>query len=143
MNDESLEQTESQLGTLCPRGAPRDLRAAILTDVQRELHASRWDRRLARVAAVLLFVGVGLNAGIVLHSSRDTGQALTLANGNRQQSLVETAMVVAEATNARTGSDFARQLAAMTGHPLSDTEAAAVDAALRVAPKNAHDGKQG
>jgi len=143
MNDESLEQTESQLGSLRICGAPRELRAAVLADVQRELHASRWDRRLARVAAVLLLVGIGLNAGMLLHSTHDNGRSFALANANRQQSLVETAMVVAEATNARTGSDFARQIAAMTGHPLSDTEAAAVETALRTAPESAPDGKQG
>ena len=42
----------------------------MLDDVERELRAARWDRRLARAAVVLLVVGVGMNAALVLIESR-------------------------------------------------------------------------
>lgn len=141
MEKDSLEPIERQLSGVRPRGAPSELRAAVLADVRRELRAARWDRRLARAAAVLLVVGVGLNVAM---GWRSTG----LRDGSRQQvvqsternSLVDTAVVVAEATDAATGSRFARQLAAMSGRELSADEAAAIDAAVQRAAANGNKG---
>jgi hypothetical protein len=131
MNDKSLEHFEQQIASLPPIGAPPALREMVLTDVQRELRASRWDRRLARAAVVLLAVGVGLNAAAGLQSANDVGNRLPIAaQASPRRSLVDTAVVVAEATDARTGRQFARQLAAMTGHTLTVDEAAAIDAAV-------------
>ncbi|HEY3392829.1 MAG TPA: hypothetical protein VGK58_08985 [Lacipirellulaceae bacterium] len=129
MNDESLDYIERQLrfGVL---GAPPALRAAVLAGIRRELRAARWDRRMARAAAVLLIVGIGLNVSIGVHSlnRQDTRQQIARTSS---QSLVETAVVVAEATDAATGMRFARQLAAMSGLELTSAEAAAIDAALQ------------
>jgi hypothetical protein len=142
-SSESLEQIERQLAGIKPGGAPCELRSAVLDGVRRELRAARWDRRLARVAAVLLVVGVGLNASIGLHTrnSRETGRRIA---GTSSQSLLDTAVIVAEATDAATGRRFARQLAAMAGLELSSAEAAAIDAALRAktapATTNGHRG---
>jgi hypothetical protein len=142
MNHESLDYVERQLnvGVL---GAPPALRAAVLAGIRRELRAGRWDRRLGRAAAVLLVFGVGLNASIGLRSmnARDARQPVA---GTSSQSLVDTAVVVAEVTDAATGRRFARQLAAMAGLELSNAEAAAIDAALRAktapATTNGHRG---
>jgi hypothetical protein len=142
-SSESLEQIERQLASLEPGAAPRELRIAVLDGIRRELRAARWDRRLARIAAVLLVVGVGLNASIGLRSrnSRDAGRRIAATSS---QSLLDTAVIVAEATDAATGRRFARQLAAMAGLELSSAESAAIDAALRAksapATTNGHRG---
>ena len=121
-------------------GAPPELRGAVLRDVQRELRASHWDRRLARVAAVLLVVGVGLNVSIGMKSVRDNAN-LIADQGQSRQSLIDTAVVVAQATDADTGSHYARQLAAMIGQPLSDDEATVVDAAVQYSTNNSNGNK--
>lgn len=130
MDQEPLDEFERQLAIARPAGTPTDLRHVVLNDVERELRAARWDRRLARAAMVLLVVGVGMNASLALPGSRPsdarTGQ---FANDRSQKSLVETAIVVAEATDAETGRQFARQMAAMSGRELTDQEIAAIDAA--------------
>jgi hypothetical protein len=111
--------------------------------VHRELRAGRWDRRLARVAAVLLVVGVGMNVAIGMKGSGEGSRTLHVAESRTRQSLLDTAVVVAEATDARTGSQYARQLAAIIGHDLSDDDAAAIDAAVHHEPLNVTNGKKG
>lgn len=68
-----------------------------------------------------------------------TGQ-LQVARGNQRQSLVEAAVVVAETTDAATGSRLARQLAAMSGRGLTVDEQAAIEAAVRRAAANGNKG---
>jgi hypothetical protein len=132
MDDESLEQIERQLADAPWPGAPPKLRVAVLSDVERELRASRWDRRLGRAAAALVLLGAGLNvaAGIGSSASGD-GFRQPLVHSSARQSLMETAVVLAEATDATTGRQLARQLAAMSGRELTADEAAAIDAAVR------------
>jgi hypothetical protein len=85
MENEALEEIERQLTGLHPSAAPGALRAAVLAGVQRELRGARWDRRLARAAAVLLVLGVVLNVSIGVYSmnSRDTSQLQRGSRGNR------------------------------------------------------------
>ena len=144
MNDESLEQVERRIASLPPLGCPMELRSAVLADVQRELRAAQWDRRLARAAVVLLVVGVGLNVAIGGRTGglRNVSQQRVAKSGTRQ-SLVDTAIVVAEATDAATGRRFARQLAAMTGGELTKDEAAAIDAAIERPTSHAINGRRG
>lgn len=132
MNPEPLDEFEQQLASARQVGAPTALRGRVLSDVERELRAARWDRRLARAAVVLLVVGVGLNAALVLgeNETRIAPHRQLTAN-NSQQSIVETAIIVAEATNGETGRQFARQMAALTGRQLTDQEIATIDAATR------------
>jgi hypothetical protein len=131
MNDDSMDNLERQLAQVQPIGAPAELRGSVLAAAHRELAASRWDRRLARATVVLLLMGIGLNAAIGLRpSQRVDHHGGALADDRSRQSLVETAVVVAEATNAETGRQFARQMAAMRGRDLSAEEAAAIDAAI-------------
>jgi hypothetical protein len=142
MSDQSFQHIEQQLAALRPAGAPRELRAAVLAGVHRELRSSRWDRRLARMAAVLLIVGVGLNVSIGVKSLNDSAAHSNYVVQERpRQSLVDTAIVIAQATDARTGSQYARRLAAMIGQPLSDDEAAIVDAAVRYSAKDSNGSK--
>ena len=101
----------------------------MLADVQRELRAARWDRSLAQAAAVLLIVGVGLNLSIGMRSMEARGARQQII-GSRSQSLVDTAVVVAEATDVTTGRRFVHQLAAIAGVELTNAEVAAIDAAL-------------
>ena len=63
--DQFDDSVEAQLSRLQPRAAVGGLREATLGRVQQELRSSRWDRRLGRVAAVLLVVGIGMNAATV------------------------------------------------------------------------------
>jgi hypothetical protein len=143
MNDESLEQVEKQIGGLRPVGAPHELRGAVMAGVRRELRAAGWDRRLAKIAAVLLIVGVGLNVGIAVTPEREYGRSLHMAESNARQSLVNTAVVVAEATDARTGGEYARQMAAMIGHRLTADDVAAIDAAVGAELHESANGKKG
>jgi hypothetical protein len=132
MNDDSFHELERQLTAAGATAAPPHLRYAVLADVARELRAARWDRRLARAAAMLLIVGVGLNAALVWQRGGNTDpRHQQFAQQPPSNSLVETAIVVAEATNAETGRTFARQLAALRGRELTDQEIATIDAATR------------
>ncbi len=130
--NESVEAVERRLESLGSRRVPSDLRENVLADVHRELRAARWDRRLARAAVVLLVVGVGMNAAMGLRSSDSpSGHVASHRPGESRQSLVETAVVVGQATDASTALQFARQLAAMTGRELTPDEAAAIGAAVQ------------
>lgn len=144
MNDESLEQFEQRLTSLPICGAPSELRALVLNDVRRELRAGQWDRWLARAAAGLMVIGVSLNLSINLPESQATvGRQANLAHRRSQNALVDTATVVAEATDAATASRFARQLAAMSGRELSNDEAAVIDAAIKRASPASANGNKG
>lgn len=144
MNDESFGDIERQLTSAPSLPAPTELRADVLRDVHRELAAARWDRRFARAAAVLLAVGVGMNLAMGLQSSGSRSAIRQVAGGPSRDSLVQVAMTVAEATDAETGSRFARQLAAMSGMSLSSEQSAAIDAAVKVhARPAAVNGKDG
>ena len=140
MNDESLKQIEQQVAANQSHGLPLELRGAVLGDVQRELRAARWDRRLARAAVVLLVTGVGMNVANARLSGTGGVTRPQVAGTESRKSLVETAIVVAEATDAATGSRFARQLAAMSGHDLTVDERTALEAALRRAATNGNKG---
>jgi hypothetical protein len=144
MDDESLNDIERCLASVSSPHVPSELRADVLRDVHRELAAARWDRRLARAAAVLLAVGVGMNLAMGLQSSGSSGVIRRIAAGPSRDSLVQVAVTVAEATDPETGSRFARQLAAMSGVPLSSEQSAAIDAAVKLhARPVSSDGKDG
>jgi type II secretory pathway component PulM len=129
MNDDSFHELERQLTVAGATGAPPHLRSAVLAGVARELRAARWDRRLARAAAMLLIVGVGLNAALVWQGGSAPEQRRQFAQQTASNSLVDTAIIVAEATDAETGRTFARQLAALRGRELTDQEIASIEAA--------------
>lgn len=132
MNDESLDQIERQIAAAGTEGSPRELRGKVLADVERELRAARWDRRLARAAVWLFVMGVGMNAALGLRSDGSAGRRLLEPRvAPSRSTLVETAIVVAEATDAVTARRFARQMAALSGRDLTAAEAAAIDAAVR------------
>ena len=144
MSDETLEQFERQIGSMPILGSPMELRGTVLDNVQRELRASRWDRRLARAAVLLLAIGVGMNAAIGLQS--DGADKGGLTHGQRfepRQSLVDTAIVLAEATDAATAQQFARQMAAFAGRKLTDDEVAAIEAAVRRGSLHSNSGNKG
>ena len=131
MNEHSFDQLEQQLaGRDAFHGAPPALRDAVLAATRRELAAARWDRRLGRVAATLLFAGVGLNLAIGL--TADYG-VRSSALASSDDSLVRSAVAIARATDAETGRRMAQQLAAWQGQPLSPQQRTAVDAALATA----------
>jgi hypothetical protein len=132
MNDESFAELEQQLAQVRAAVAPSQLRTAVLSDVANELRAARWDRRLARAALLLLVVGVGLNAALVWQGGSALEQPhRQLAHQPAEDSLIQTAIAVAEATNTETAQTFARQLAALRGRELTDQEIATIAAANR------------
>lgn len=144
MNDKTCELIEGQLAVVHPKAAPPALRAAVLADVERELREARWDRRLGRAAVVLLLLGLGLNfsAGWQLGGSVKERHA-NVARSEVRPSLVDTAIIVAEATDAETARHYARQLAAMSGREITADEAAAIDAAVAQPAIHRADGKRG
>lgn len=144
MDNESLGDIERRLTSVSSSHAPTELRAAVLRDMHRELAAARWDRRLARAAVVLLAIGVGMNLAMGLQSSGSSSVIRQIAGGSSRDSLMQVAVTVSEATDAQTGRQFARQMAAMSGVPLSSEQSAAIDAAVkRHARPAASDGKDG
>jgi hypothetical protein len=128
MNDEHDEHIERSHLNLQMRPAPSHLRSAVLSDVERELRAARWDRRLARAAAVLLAVGISMNmlTSVAPRSAPRVGRADLQA----PESLTSVAVAVAETTDANTGRQFVRRLAALAGWSLGGEQAAAIDAAV-------------
>jgi hypothetical protein len=141
---ESLSDFERRLAGVSSPYAPTELRADVLRDVHRELAAARWDRRLARAAAVLLAIGVGMNLAMGLQSSGSSSATRRVAGGPSRDSLVQVAVTVAEATDPETGSRYARQMAAMSGVSLSSEQSAAIDAAVKLhARPAAANGKDG
>jgi hypothetical protein len=130
MSDESLEHIERQIAGMRTLGSPAELRGAVLGGVERELRAARWDRRLARAAAVLLVVGIGVNVALGLRFDWTANQLAGSRRSDPRPAVVDTAVVVAEATDLLTARRFARQLAAMAGRALTKDESAAIDAAV-------------
>jgi hypothetical protein len=144
MDTNNFEELEHRLAGQSMAPPPAALRSAVLTDVHRELAAARWDRHLARAAAVLLAVGVGMNLTVGLQSSGSSGAVRRIAGGPSRDSLVQVAVAVAEATDPETGSRFARQLAALSGMPLSSEQSAAIDLAVKLHTRpTAANGKDG
>jgi hypothetical protein len=107
---------------------PTALRAAVLNDMRRELNAARWDRRLGRVAVVLLTAGIVLNVLTSLPSNRAFDDSAQLVD--RDATVVRTALAVASATDAETGRRYARQLAMLGGRSLTARQVAVIDAAI-------------
>jgi hypothetical protein len=132
MSEKFLEQLEQQIALTRVPESPVELRGAVLGHMNRELRASRWDRRLARAALALTAVAIGLNgtAGWQVGDSR-TGPIQRVTESASRSSLVATAVVVAEATDAATARRFVQQLAAISGRQLTVDEVAAIDAAVR------------
>jgi hypothetical protein len=129
MNDPEIDELERQLAGLPKAGPAPALREAVLADVRRELRASRWDRRLARAAALLLLVGITANGMLGTRSGRVAPSRSTAQSP--RESLAQVANAVAEATDAQTGRQVARQLAAFAGWSVGGDEEAAIDAAAR------------
>jgi hypothetical protein len=139
MEHESFGHVEHRLAGMQLCGAPGELRAVTLAKVHCELRAARWDLRMARVAAALLTVGIGLNMAIGYQSAGFLERpSQGIARVNSQQSFLDVAVLVAQATDAATGSQIARQLAARSGLELTDAEAAAIDAAAKTATSHAN-----
>ncbi len=123
--DQFDDSVEARLARLQPSVAVNGLREATLMQVQRELHASRWDRRLSRVAVVLLVVGIGMNVATVnerptlptggLFAARPTMKSTT-------DSIAELAITMADATDIKTANIFARHLAVLGGFPLGSDQ---------------------
>jgi hypothetical protein len=123
MNTEPFDEFESQLAAVRKGSAPSALRSAVLNDVDRELRASRWDRRLMRAAMLLLVIGVGFNTALVFDDARPESAFLgAAATARSREALIETAVVVSDSTDAATGRRFAEQWAAYSGRELTAQE---------------------
>lgn len=124
--DETKDPVESRIQRIGRPAAPRHLRAAVLDQVQRELRAAHWDRRLFQMAVTLLSVGVGAVLGTTQwYAPRMTHHAPS------QTSLTEAAISVASASDPEQGTLFARYLALMSGVPLTPVEFAALELKVR------------
>lgn len=143
MDDETLAQVESQLAGLPTSGLPAALRAAVLADVQCELREARWDRRLACITFGLMAVGLALNFSAGRLSPTPAPLPAAIARSRVDSSLIQTAVFVAEATDASTGRSYARQVAALSGREISPEEAAAIDQAIEHSVNANTDGKRG
>ncbi|NOY29724.1 MAG: hypothetical protein GXP28_05975 [Planctomycetes bacterium] len=137
------DPVEAPLARLQPSVAADGLRDATLGRVQRELRASHWDRRLGRIAASLLVVGIGMNvATINKRPALPTGGQL--AARPTTEAIAELAVTMAEVTDIETANIFARHLAALGGFPLGSDQADAIAREIdrRLSPAVAR-GKEG
>jgi hypothetical protein len=128
MNDTPLKKLEELLTAATSGDVPLQLRDDVLAQVRRELSAARWDRRLGRCASAILFVGIAMNAAMVMRNANTPHRSRMLANSD--DALVRSAVAVADATDFETGRRYARQLAMFGGKQLTDREFAAIDAAI-------------
>src|SRR6185369_852449 len=92
--------------------------------------AQRWDRRLARIAALLLAAGIGLNVLVAWQNAQPIATG-SFASHKTSSSIVDFAVAVAESTDVETGKQFAKQLAAMSGTTLTDSQAAEIERQAR------------
>ena len=128
MDDNRLELLEQRLGQ-GSSSAPAALRDEVLSQVERELLAARWDRRLTRTAGALLIAGISLNLLMGLHHDRLPHASTTVAEN--QDAYVRTAVAIAETTDAEMGRSFIRQLEFINGWTLDAKQTAAIDAAAK------------
>jgi hypothetical protein len=129
MDDPALEPIERQLTSMPLANAPAKLRGELLAGVHRQLAAQRWDRRLGRAAIVLLVVGVGLNAAISW-PGRQLPSNHVVAEF-QPDAITQAAIAMAEATNAETGVQIARHLAALGGMTLSQQQQAEIQTQIQ------------
>lgn len=124
--DQFHDSVEAQLARLQPNVALDGLRSATLRQVQKELRASRWDRRLGRVAMVMLVVGIGMNVVTV-----DKRPALPtegqLAVRPTTESIADLAVTMANVTDIKTANMIARHLAALNGFQLGNHQAESIE----------------
>lgn len=128
--DEFDDSVEAQLTRLQPRVAVDGLRDATLGRVQRELRASRWDRRLGRVAAVLLVVGFSMNiATVSKRPALPAGGRLAdrLADRPTAESIAKLGVTMADVTDIKTASIIAQHWAALNGLPLGSHQTDAIE----------------
>jgi hypothetical protein len=129
MNNNPLEPLEDQLSRARQPAAPVELRAPVLAAVHRQLAAQGWDRRLARMAAVLLVVGFCLNWTISLRDEGTVRGAIGVAS--TPEAIVDTAVAVARATDVETGSRIAQHLSALGGTSLSPQQLTAIEQVIQ------------
>jgi hypothetical protein len=141
MDSDQLESIEKELGRAVI--APADLRANVMRTVHRRLVGERWERRLGRLAVAVLLVGVGLNWSVGWGDRTWQSAAGQIAARTSSQSIVEAAIAIGQSTDAETGSQIARHLAALSGTPLSSDQAAVIDREIRLRLKSARERKEG
>src|SRR5947209_7864580 len=128
MDDPALEPIERQLASVPLAGASAKLRGEVLTSVRRQLAAQRWDRQLGRAAAAVLVVGIGLNTAI---SWRGGQPPLNKAVAEfKPDAITQAAVAMAEATDAETGVQISRHLAALGGITLSQQQQVEIQAEI-------------
>ena len=124
MNDDATDSLEQHILGALPSRLPAELRNIVLAKVSRQLTAAKWERRLGRTAAALIIVGIGLNwAATVRYSSP---LRTNLSQSVASAAIVEMGVTMAQATDAETGSQWARHLAALSGRTLTDRQVAEI-----------------
>jgi hypothetical protein len=124
MDDPVPEAIERQLASLPLAAAPSELRGGVLGLVRRQLLAQHWDRRLGRAAAAALVVGVGLNAAISWRGGQPSSNQAVVEF--KPDAITQAAIAMAQATNAETGVQIARHLAALGGMTLTQQQQAEI-----------------
>ncbi len=137
------DSVEARLARVLPCVAVDGLRAVTLRQVQRELRAARWDRRLGRLAAVLLAVGVAMNF-VTVNRRPAFPPGGQIASRPTTESIAGLAVTLAEATDRETANLFARHLAALSGFPAGSDQASTIEREInrRFSPALSH-GKDG
>jgi hypothetical protein len=124
MNEPSVaSMIEQHLLRVTPKRAPVEMRSVILASMQSELRSARWDRRLARVAAVLMCLAVGLNGFFGWRGYQQ--RRLAELQRPTPQAIVEVTEMIALVTDEETGRWFEERLLALRPfRPRTDAHAA-------------------
>jgi hypothetical protein len=129
MDEHNFESIERQLIALPVAPAPEKLRQVVLAVAHRRLRAQRWDRLLARAAAAVFVVGLGLNAAVGI--SGKGGGASQTASAVKIEAVTQAALAVADATDPDTATQFAKRMAMLGGVPLSADKEAAIQRRIK------------
>jgi hypothetical protein len=131
MNDNQRDPLETLLVDAHSQHAPAHLKTAVLSQVNRQLKSSRWERRLARTAASVLMLGLALNV-MLMRSEMAIPTTNRYAEFLGEDSIVQMGKTVAEVTDAETGTLYAKQLAFFYGRQLTEQQSNAIDRPRRV-----------
>jgi hypothetical protein len=110
-DDVNTNEIEQQLLRAVPGRAPAEMRSVILGSMQSKLRSTRWDRRLARTAAVLVCLAVGLNGTAGWRAHRE--YQLAELQRPTPRAITETAEMIASVTDKETGQWFEERMVAL------------------------------
>ncbi|HZZ27884.1 MAG TPA: hypothetical protein VFE46_07735 [Pirellulales bacterium] len=127
MDNESLDPIEQQLRLVTPKALPSGLRVLTLLAVHKRLMTQRWERRIGRLTAAVLVLGIVLNWTVGWHDHGALFGREVATSAADSRAIVEVAVAIGKETDAETGRRMAEQLTVLSGAANSPEQAAAIE----------------